>query len=92
MNDLAEKVAHVRAATQSREHACHWPRCKRQVPPAKWGCYKHWMSLPAGLRAAIWAAYRTGQEEAGEVSAEYRKAAQAAQDWISEHEATHGRR
>lgn len=75
VNDIADKVRHVRAARHGnprkyhfrgnplRRHDCHWPGCERQVPPAKWGCQEHWYKLPPDLRSRIWRAYRAGQEE-----------------------------
>lgn len=79
---IARKVQHVRAARQTRDHDCHWPGCTEQVPPARWGCRKHWYMLPATIRGAIWDAYQRGQEETLEVSEAYVKAARAAQTWI----------
>ena len=67
-----------------RDHRCHWPGCKRQVPPAMWGCPEHWRRLPASLRNRIWATYRIGQEERSDPSREYLDVAQAIQDWIRE--------
>ena len=83
--DSVHKVRHVLSARQTRLHECHWPDCKQQVPPAMWGCREHWFKLPRHIRTAIWAAYRVGQEESGEVSEAYLHAARAAQDWIKEH-------
>lgn len=93
MGDLAEywrekrakdwKRRQVRMARQSRNHRCHWPGCQKQVPPAMWGCQRHWFSLPKEIRDAIWSAYVPGQETSGKVSAEYRKAALDAQAWIA---------
>lgn len=79
------KYDHVREAQQTRAHVCHWPGCQAQVPPAMWGCRPHWYRLPRHLRAAIWAAYRSGQEETLNVSPAYLAAARAAQAWIGEH-------
>ena len=81
---LSEKVAHVKAAKQTRGHTCHWPGCQKQVPPAMWGCTAHWYRLPKPLRDAIWATYRPGQEKSLDPSAEYMKAARAVQDWITQ--------
>jgi hypothetical protein len=77
------KREHVRAAGQTRAHACHWPGCGRQVPPARWGCARHWFLLPAAIRNRIWRAYRAGQEETMDPGAEYVEAARAAQEWIA---------
>lgn len=82
MTDKAEKVKHVKKARQTRSHSCHWPGCNLQVPPAKWGCYKHWMRLPKTIRDAIWDAYSIGQEATLSPSRAYLKAAKEAQDWI----------
>ena len=81
---MGDKYEHVRAATQSRSHTCHWPGCGKQVPPAMWGCKAHWFRLPATLRRKIWAAYRAGQEETMTPSAAYLDAATEVQRWISE--------
>lgn len=83
--DIGEKKDHVRRAGQTRDHHCHWPGCDKQVPPAKWGCYEHWMRLPKAMRDRIWAAYRIGQERNGTPSLEYIEAARAAQQWIRDH-------
>lgn len=79
---IGAKVDHVRRAGQTRSHGCHWPGCERQVPPAMWGCSKHWYALPAELRGRIWRAYRAGQEEDGRPSREYLAAAHEIQEWI----------
>lgn len=83
MTSIAEKVEHVKAATQTRLHECHWPGCKHQVPPAMWGCKHHWNMLPRPLRTKLWQAYRPGQEDDMKPSQEYIAAAQAIQDWIA---------
>lgn len=75
------KVAYVLKQKQTRYHGCHWPSCDRQVPPAMWGCKKHWLMLP-NFRGRIWTAYRPGQEVDMAPSHEYLEAAEAAQDWI----------
>ena len=81
----AEKVAYVKRAGQTRDHGCHWPGCTEQVPPAKWGCTRHWYMLPQRLRAAIWDAFRPGQEVAMTPSREYVRVAREVQQWIKEH-------
>lgn len=85
--NIASKVAHVKRAGQTRNHECHWPGCGRQVPPAMWGCTKHWFALPKALRDRIWATYRPGQEATLSPSSEYLAAANAVQQWIREHQA-----
>ena len=81
----AEKVAYVKSQGQDRDHECHWPGCKQQVPPAYWGCVKHWMMLPKDLREAIWRAFRPGQEKTLTPSREYLKIALEVQRWIKKH-------
>lgn len=76
------KVAHVKAAKQSRYHTCHWNGCSQQVPPAMWGCKKHWFMLPTSIRNKIWGTYKINQENTGAVSNAYLEAAKEAQDWI----------
>lgn len=78
----AQKVAHVKAAKQERDHRCHWPGCPKQVPPAMWGCREHWFRLPKRLRDKVWAAYRAGQEESGTPSLEYLQVAREVREWI----------
>lgn len=82
---MNEKAAHVLAAKQTRVHACHWPGCTEQVPPALWGCPTHWFRLPSEIRNRIWRHYKPGQEESFLVSEEYLAAAKAAQAWIRDH-------
>lgn len=88
LDAIARKRAHVKAANQSRRHRCHWPGCDVQVPPAKWGCLKHWFMLPKHLRDKIWAAYRIGQEETMTPSDSYISAAKEVQEWIRERTAS----
>jgi hypothetical protein len=83
MTTIGDKVKHVKAAGQTREHHCHWPGCTLQVPPAMWGCRNHWYSLPAGLRAKVWATYQPGQEKTLSPSAEYLAVAREIQQWIA---------
>lgn len=84
---LRDKVDHVLGSKQTRKHACHWPGCDKQVPPAMWGCGAHWRALPKALRDKVWAAYRPGQESDGNPSAEYLDVANEVQDWIAAREA-----
>jgi hypothetical protein len=44
------------SAKPHRGHHCHWPGCEVPVPPAMWGCRRHWYMLPADIRRLIWAA------------------------------------
>lgn len=65
-------------------HECHWPTCRTPVPPAMWGCKKHWFALPKRLRDRIWATYRPGQEIDKNPSDAYCEAAMEVQRWIKE--------
>lgn len=84
MPSKATKVKHVLASKQDRNHACHWPDCKRQCPPALWGCTEHWFRLPKRLRDAIWDAYVPGQEQRLDPSRTYLRVAREVQQWIQE--------
>lgn len=81
---VKEKVAYVKRQGQTRDHHCHWPNCNAQVPPAMWGCKKHWMKLPKYLRDKIWATFRPGQETNWTPSRAYLVAAHEVQAWIEE--------
>lgn len=70
-DDISRKVEHVKSQTQTRNHECHWPGCKLQVPPAMWGCTVHWYKLPKSLRNKVWETYRIGQEIDGTPSNKY---------------------
>lgn len=65
-----------------RGHHCHWPGCDRDVPPAKWGCTRHWYALPAELRLKIWRTFQPGKEISKRPSTEYLAVAREVQDWI----------
>lgn len=84
MTTISEKVDYVKSQRQTRNHHCHWPGCKTQVPPAMWGCRKHWYMLPSGLRSKIWHAFKPGQEVDGTPSERYIAVAREVQDWIRE--------
>jgi hypothetical protein len=82
---MGQKVEHVRAELRKpvpAGHTCHWPGCKVQVPPAVWGCKRHWFRLPKILRDKIWRAYRTGQEITKRPSREYLAVADEVAKWI----------
>lgn len=79
---IKAKADYVRRQGQTRDHICHWPGCTEQVPPAMWGCKKHWFRLPLALRNKIWRAYRPGQEVDGSPSEEYLRVALEVQRWI----------
>lgn len=63
-------------------HTCHWPGCKKPVPPKMWGCRAHWYALPAALRRKVWAAYVPGQEITKTPSREYIAVAREVREWI----------
>lgn len=84
MTSIKKKAEHVKKAKQTRKHTCHWPGCKIQVPPAKWGCRQHWFMLPKRLRAKVWAAYQIKQEETMTPSPQYLEVAREVQKWIEE--------
>lgn len=75
----------LRQRAHPQGHHCHWPGCTQEVPPALWGCKRHWFALPLHLRNEIWRTYRPGQEITKTPSADYIKAAQAVQEWIATH-------
>jgi hypothetical protein len=77
------KADYVRAQGQTRNHHCHWTGCKAEVPPAMWGCKRHWFKLPKALRDRIWAAYRPGQEIDQRPSRDYLEVAREVQAWIA---------
>lgn len=79
---IKDKADYVRRASQTRNHTCHWPGCKLQVPPALWGCRTHWYTLPQSLRNRIWETYRPRQEITGTPSREYVAVAREVQEWI----------
>lgn len=76
------KADYVRSQPHRLGHTCHWPGCNTEVPPAMWGCKKHWFKLPARLRAKVWAAYEPGQEITGDPSEKYLEVAHEVQAWI----------
>lgn len=86
MPQLSTKVLYVKAQGQTRDHHCHWPGCAENVPPAKWGCSKHWFTLPKALRDRIWAAYVPGQEITATPNAQYVAVCCEAQIWIAQYE------
>lgn len=71
-----------RAPNHDRNHHCHWPGCPKQVKPAVWGCYPHWMKLPKYLRDKIWLTFRPGQEVSKTPSRAYVEVAREVQEWI----------
>ena len=88
IQSIGAKVSHVReeiaADTGAHRHHCHWPGCDEDVPPATWGCKRHWYMLPKSHRDRIWATYRPGQEVTKTPSREYVGVAREVQRWIEE--------
>jgi hypothetical protein len=84
---IQDKADYVRSQEQDRAHHCHWPSCDKQVPPAMWGCSKHWFSLPVHLRRKVWQAYEPGQEITMTPSDAYLSVAREVQDWIEKNNA-----
>ena len=82
------KQDYVKSQAQTRDHHCHWPGCDKQVPPAMWGCSKHWFTLPVWLRRKVWAVYESGQEVNMTPSDEYLAVAREVQEWITSSRAT----
>lgn len=83
-DDIRSKAAYVKRQSQFRPHDCHWPGCRRQVPPSMWGCKEHWLALPRDLRNEIWRTYKPGQEVTLTPSLAYIDAAKRAQAWIAQ--------
>lgn len=81
---IKAKADYVKSQGQTRDHHCHWPDCSANVPPAMWGCRKHWYMLPESLRSRIWRTFVPGQEITGTPSAAYLEAASEVQRWIRE--------
>lgn len=67
-------------------HLCHWPSCRKSVPPRLWGCRTHWYTLPLEIRKEIWDTYVPGQEDRKDPSPEYLAVAEKAQEWAREYE------
>lgn len=85
MNAKADYVRGKLRDGRSGNHHCHWPGCEKKVPPAAWGCLRHWKMLPLELQRKIWRAFRPGQEESKTPSCAYVEVAREVQDWIAKH-------
>ena len=64
-------------------HLCHWPGCKREVPPELYACKLHWFALPKYIRDAIWEWYVPGQEIRKDPTEEYIEVARIAEAWVN---------
>jgi hypothetical protein len=89
VNAKAEHVREARREGHTGGHHCHWPDCPKLVPPAMWGCTRHWYMLPADLRRRVWAAYQPGQEQTKRPSETYLQVASDVQEWIAGWKADH---
>ena len=67
-------------------HGCHALGCNTPVPPRLHMCPGHWRRVPRSLQDALWAAYRPGQENDKQPSAEYLRAAAACIRAVAEKE------
>lgn len=87
MTTIQQKAAYVRSEAHkgAGDHRCHWPGCKKLVPPSMWGCKTHWYKLPAALRVKIWQQYRPGQEISKTPSRAYVLVAREVQNWIRQY-------
>jgi hypothetical protein len=88
---MIDKVKYVKSQGQTRSHECHWPGCDKQVPPAMWGCSRHWYMLPSELRSKVWQTFEPGQEVNMTPSEAYLKVADEVQKWIKEYLEKKGR-
>ena len=88
MTDAAGETGEAVADDEDDPHLCHWPGCRREVPPVMWGCAPHWRQLPARIRQSILAAYRPGQEIDKTPSRAYIDAAVTAEQWARNTENT----
>lgn len=69
-------------------HHCHADGCSTPVPPKMFMCLRHWRMVPRALQAAVWAAYRPGQEITKDPSREYLEVTRQARRAVAEKEAT----
>lgn len=67
-------------------HTCHALGCSTPVPPRMWGCRRHWSRVPKSKQNALWDAYRYGQEDDMDPTAEYLRAAAACIRVVAEKE------
>lgn len=81
---MGSKAEYVRSHMNDppNSHKCHWIGCPALVPPAMWGCKRHWYMLPKALRDKIWETYVIGQEVTMTPTQAYLDAAQDVEDWI----------
>jgi len=70
-------------------HLCHADGCTRAVAERFLMCRPHWRMVPRRLQAAVWDAYRLGQELDKRPSDEWLRAADAAIAAVRDLEARH---
>lgn len=88
MTDEQAKRDYVKQQKQTRGYTCHWTGCEEQVPPAMWGCRKHWFALPKSLSDKVWATYQPGQEVDLSPSNAYLAVDDEVEKWVREHTKT----
>jgi hypothetical protein len=71
-----------RMSTPAEGHTCHWLGCEKKVPPALWGCKKHWYTLPIALRQKVWETFEPGQEISKDPSMKYFEVMKEVNEWI----------
>lgn len=59
-------------------HRCHAHACKKACKPERLMCLAHWRMVPGALQRAVWVAYREGQCDDKNPSAEWHVAADRA--------------
>lgn len=84
---LPEGHERIHRVTPIRQpHHCHAEGCGVAVPPAMWGCRKHWFMVPKPLRDEIWRLYVPGQEVRKDPTDEYIDASRAAVEAVAKKE------
>jgi hypothetical protein len=73
-------------ARRPRPHHCHARGCEIITPPRLLMCRRHWYMAPSPLRAAVWSAFRPGQEIDKAPSRRWVEAAGAAAAYVAERE------
>lgn len=68
----------IEATEEDFEHHCHAHGCKAHCPPEHLMCWHHWRMVPKDMQNAVWKAYRPGQCQDKQVSAEWENAANMA--------------
>lgn len=66
---------------------CYARGCQEPIKPHLLMCRRHWDMVPFGLKAEIWRTYRNGQEQRGDASPAYLRAAAECRVAVAEAEA-----